>query len=281
MRVKDTILFIVFVLQIFIAAGQTNPFLLMDSTKAFKDGETLNYYASYSNKVLSMNMADAELRVNSDSINGGKCLKITASGTTRAFYSVFFSVNDIYTSYLDPETLRPLKATSNQREGGYKYESDFSFNWNSNTVYTVGHNIKRDWYYKKTLELGPFSYDGLTLFYNLRAADFSQIKSVGDSFDVSLVLEDTVRTLHLKFLGRENQKASKKLGSFRTLKFSCVFATSTDTSFQDGTEFFVWITDDKNKVPVYLESPLQVGKIYVTLSGYSNLANPVTSKTTM
>lgn len=260
------------------ALPQVNPYLNRDNKPAFRDGEVITYAVSYSSKVFSMNVADVEMRTTREHVDGHDCYVINAAGSTRPFYSVFFTLSDVYTSYLDARTLKPYRATSNQKEGGYMYETDFRFDWNQRKANTMGHNIKKDRYYRHSLSLGEFSYDGLSLFYNLRSVDISQAKKVGDLFASSLVLEDTVRTIYLKYLGREKMKASRKLGTFNTLKFSCVFATSTDDAFQDGTEFFVWITDDQNKIPVYLESPIRVGKVYATLSGYKGLANPVTSK---
>ncbi len=39
----------------------------------------------------------------------------------------------------------------------------------------------------------------------------------------------------------------------------------------------IWITDDENKIPVYIESPVRVGSINGYISGYKNLKYPVTS----
>lgn len=261
----------------FLVSAQVNPFVKRDNVPAFRDGEVLTYTVSYSGKIFSTSMADVEMSVHSDTIYGHRSYKIIGAGNTRPFFNLFFPLSDVYMSWIDVSTLKPYRATSNQREGGYQYETDFRFDWNGRKVSTTGHNIKRDRYYHETMQLEEFSYDALSLFYNLRMVDCSQAEKPGDRFQASLVLEDTVRTLYLKYHGKEKIRASKKLGYFNTLKFSCIFATSTDESFQDGTEFFIWITDDKNKIPVYLESPIKVGKVYATLSDYKGLANPVTS----
>lgn len=42
-------------------------------------------------------------------------------------------------------------------------------------------------------------------------------------------------------------------------------------SFEEGSEFFVWISDDGNKVPVFLESPLRVGSVRARLVEYGGL----------
>jgi len=275
---KRFLTIIIFLFPVLVHA-QINPFIKRDPSPAFREGEILNYTVSYSGKIFSTNVADVEMSVHMDTILGHSSYKIIGSGNTRPFFNLFFPLHDVYISWVDNTTLKPYRATSNQKEGGYMYETDFRFDWSKKLAATTGHNIKREKYYRKVLPLEEFSYDALSLFYNLRMVDFSQAQNPGDRFQASLVLEDTVRTLYLKYHGREKRRASKKLGYFNTLKFSCIFATSTDESFQDGTEFFIWMTDDKNKLPVYLESPIKVGKIYATLDSYSGLANPVASKT--
>ena len=70
----------------------------------------------------------------------------------------------------------------------------------------------------------------------------------------------------------------KGVGKFRTLKFVCELATSSGESFKDGSEFYLWISDDLNKIPLYLESPIRIGSVRVRLLDASNLKYPLTSK---
>ncbi|MDE7005558.1 MAG: DUF3108 domain-containing protein, partial [Alistipes sp.] len=48
-------------------------------------------------------------------------------------------------------------------------------------------------------------------------------------------------------------------------------------SFTDGTVFTIWISDDENKIPLYIESPVRVGSINAYISGYKNLKYPLES----
>ena len=61
------------------------------------------------------------------------------------------------------------------------------------------------------------------------------------------------------------------LGRVNTLKFSCQLVNDVADSFEEGSEFFVWISDDGNKVPVFLESPLRVGSVRARLVEYGGL----------
>ena len=94
---------------------------------------------------------------------------------------------------------------------------------------------------------------------------------------LEMLLEDTIRHLRYRFLGRETKKI-RSMGTFRTLKFACQIGTSEGYSFTDGTEFTVWISDDKNLIPLYIESPVRIGSVQAYISGYHGLKYPLSSK---
>ena len=67
------------------------------------------------------------------------------------------------------------------------------------------------------------------------------------------------------------------MGRFRTLKFECQLGTTEGYSFTDGTVFTIWISDDRNKIPLYIESPVRIGSIQAYISGYKGLKYPLES----
>ena len=58
------------------------------------------------------------------------------------------------------------------------------------------------------------------------------------------------------------------------------FAAKAETgeSFDDGSEFFIWISDDRNKIPIFFESPIRVGSVRAYISSYEGLRYPLESK---
>ena len=129
---------------------------------------------------------------------------------------------------------------------------------------------------EKELPLTRESMDAISLFFSLRSAEAEQFRA-GEPRTLQMVLQDTVRHLHFRFLGREEKKI-RNLGRFRTLKFDCQLGTSEGFSFTDGTVFTLWISDDENKIPLYLESPVRIGSINAYLSGYKGLKYPLKSR---
>ena len=112
-------------------------------------------------------------------------------------------------------------------------------------------------------------------FFNLRSAQAENFR-VGEPATLQMVLQDTIRHLHYRYLGRENKKI-RNMGRFRTLKFECQLGTTEGYSFTDGTIFTIWISDDDNKIPLYIESPVKIGSINAYISGYKGLKYPVSS----
>ncbi len=245
------------------------------SQQAFDVGEVLHYNVKYSAAIFSTSVASATVATSDDMIEGVPCYKIGAIAKTKPFYNMFFKLEDIYTTWIEKSTLRPLKATSVLKEGDYRARGRFDFDWNQGKVTTVGENLTRKDKRTKQMDLGPCSYDAIALFFNMRQIDTRNLVP-NKPIELSLVLEDTVRTITFKFLERDKYDLDD-IGEFNTLKFSCRFVSSTDQSFKDGDEFYVWISDDLNKIPVYIESPIRVGKVSVALETWANLKHPFSS----
>ena len=110
----------------------------------------------------------------------------------------------------------------------------------------------------------------------MRSADAASFR-VGEQRVLQMVLEDTIRHLRYRFEGREVKKI-RNMGKFNTLKFACQIGTSESFSFTDGSEFFIWLSDDENKIPLHLESPIRVGSVNAYITGYKGLKYPLTSK---
>lgn len=245
------------------------------SRVAFNAGEVLSYAVVYKASIINAEVADITFATSSAPYMGQDCFKIQVVGETRSFYNIFFHMRDIYTTWIDRTTLRPVKATSSIKEGSYKYRTAMDFDWQTLIARTEGQNLKDRHARHHKLPLESCSYDAIALFYNMRSADLSNLKP-GTGQVLKVVLEDTVRSVQFRFIGLDKRDI-EDFGEVRTLKFACQFATSTDESFKDGAEFFIWLSDDANRIPIYLESPIRVGKVYATLRNWKGLKHPFSS----
>ena len=88
--------------------------------------------------------------------------------------------------------------------------------------------------------------------------------------------ENTAYHIHdirekIRYMGKET--ISNDLGTFRCIKFHPV--VQEGRVFDADKDLTVWITDDKNRIPVCIEAKLFVGSARMDLKGYKGLANPL------
>jgi hypothetical protein len=236
---------------------------------AFAGGEELQLAISFRAKMWpNTDMGNVVMTVSEDTVHAQPAYKVEAYARTNVFRWIF-KMDDYYTTWLGKSTGLPMKSTSELSEGSYRFSSAFNYNWDSMEVQNRWRNHKRPEDSNKTISLTEGSMDGVALFYRLRSDDIHSY-TVGEPRVLELLLEDTVRRIQYTYLGPE-VKDVDGLGSLKTLKFSCQIATSEGERFDDGSVFFLWVTDDPNKVPVYLESPIRFGSVRARLTKYKNL----------
>ena len=243
----------------------------------YKPGEVLDYRASYKAKFFP-NTEVGSVRVTTveEEYEGEPMYRIVAHGKTLPAFRWVMNVDDKYTILVDREELKTRRFESDIREGNYRFWSNYVYDWPEMTVHTrwQGRRMVRDT--TKTMSLTPRSMDPVSLYFHLRSIDPATLQE-GKTEVLEMLLEDTIRHLRYRFLGRETKKI-RSMGTFRTLKFACQIGTSEGYSFTDGTEFTVWISDDKNLIPLYIESPVRIGSVQAYISGYHGLKYPLSSK---
>ena len=225
---------------------------------AFTHGEKLTYVVSYKAGI-NTDVAEVTFVTRDGWLDGTKVYQIDANGRVYPFFRWFFDLNDSYYSSLDYRTLRPLELRAEIREGKYRTSSKYTYDWDAKQVHTSFRNHKNPTATLKTMPLTEGSFDAVALFFNLRCEDAAKFRP-GEKHTLEMVLEDTIRRINYRLAGREVRNI-KGVGKFRTLKFVCELPTSSGESFKDGSEFYLWISDDLNKIPLYLESPIRIGSV--------------------
>ena len=230
---------------------------------SFKVGESITYKIMYNWNALWLSAGEVNFKVEQATFNNRSCYHVTGFGETYKSYDWFFKVRDTYESYIDQETMQPLKFIRDVNEGGYTIYNNVTFK------HSEGKAISTN----GTYSIPYCMQDVLSAIYYARNIDFSKYKP-NDTIPVSIFLDDKVWPLYIRYLGKE--KATTKLGTFNCIKFKPLLIEGT--LFSGGEKMTVWVTDDKNKVPVRVESPIVVGSIKADMIKYENLKNPMTAK---
>ena len=89
-------------------------------------------------------------------------------------------------------------------------------------------------------------------------------------------MDQEIYPLALKYLGPEENKKVKGVGRFNTQKFSPQLIAGD--VFKEGDEMKIYVSDDENKIPVLIESPVSVGSVKAVLKSYKGLKYPMTAQ---
>lgn len=233
---------------------------------AFKRGERFVFRAYYESAITGKVIAgEGILEVKQDvkEIGGRKTYRVEGTARSKGAFNWFFKVNDRFESYIDEEALIPWLFVRRTREGGYVKDDDVTFI----------HNKKIAVSRTATKPIPENVQDMISVFYWARNLDISNFKDEqSSSFD--FFLDDTTYKSKLVYKGKEN--ITTILGKFKTIKL--MPGVAKGNVFNKEHPFELWVSDDKNRIPLLAQSKIRVGKVKLELVSYSNLANPLTSK---
>lgn len=237
--------------------------------RAFAAGESLSFNVTYNWGLVWLESAHARFTVNDGNLNGKACYHFTGEGSTYSGYDWFFKVRDKFESWADTSTLRPLRFTATIHEGAKHDQHAYLFDDRNKRVFTI---ISRG---KKvaavdTVKQGRCTIDVLTAIYHARSFDFSKCLP-NDTVSMSLLIDGKVYAIYVRYLGKERY-THDVFGTYRCVKFSPLLVEGS--IFKKGEGMQVWVTDDRNRLPLYIETPIVVGSIKVSLSAYSGLRFP-------
>lgn len=238
-----------------------NDFCSMRNT-AFAANETLIFKVFYTLAGVFVGAGEVNFTTTLEKLNNKPVYHIVGDGKTYNFYDNFFKVRDKYESYIDTATLQPYKFIRNVYEGGYKKYENVTFNKTTNTA------ITNDGVFK----VPGCVQDVLSAIYYSRNIDFNRYKP-GDKIPFDLFLDKEIFNMYVRYMGKETIKT--KYGKFRAVKFKPLLIKGT--IFEGGEKMTVWVSDDKNHIPIRVESPISVGTIKVDMISYRNLRYPLTS----
>jgi len=228
---------------------------------AFKEGEVLTYRLHYG--VMDAGVAVLEVKPSIMEVAGRKVYHIVGNGYSKGTFDWFFKVRDRYETFIDKDAMVPWMFVRRVDEGGYKFSQDYTFNHYTKKV-DVGGGEK--------IDVPQGVQDMLSSFYAARNLDFTNAKE-GDVYTIKSFVDKELWPMNIRYVGKETIEC--ELGTFKCLKFRPI--VQKGRIFKNEEDLNVWITDDKNHVPLRAQAKILIGSIKLDIIGASNLAN-ATSK---
>lgn len=231
--------------------------LPVQENNAFKAGEILSYRLHYG--IIDAGVAVLEVKPEIMNVSGRNVYHIVGNGYSKGSFDWFFKVRDRYETFIDKDALLPWMFVRRVNEGGYIINQDYKFNHYTNKV-DVGNGEKVD--------IPPGTQDMISAFYAARNLDFSNAKE-GDVFTVNSIVDKELWPLKMRYVGKETITCD--IGKFKCIKFRPI--VQKGRIFKHEEDLNVWITDDKNHVPIRAEAKLLIGSVRLDITGTKNLAN--------
>lgn len=229
------------------------------NNNAFKRGELLTFRMHYG--IIEAGVATLGITEEEKEVAGRKTFHVIGLGESRGTFDFFYKVRDRYETYIDDQSIVPWIFLRHVNEGGYKIDQSYVFNHYSEKV-NVGNN--------EMYNIEPNMQDMLSAFYSARNLDLGGANP-GETYAINCFMDKEVWPLKVKFIGRET--ITTDLGTFKCLKYRPV--VQKGRVFKHEEDLNIWITDDKNHIPILGQADILIGSIKAELKSFKGLANPV------
>lgn len=244
-----------------------------DVNKAFHHGEVVNYHAYYNWGFLWLNAGCVSFTVDSASYKGKPAYHMKAYGSTYKSYDKLYRVRDTFEVYADTLFIEPFafKRVTNEgnKHASYLYRFEHEKRSVNAKIQKQGEDLKL-----LTFPWKECSFDILTMVYKARNIDFSQYV-VDEKIPIKMVVDGEIHDIYIRYLGKEVIK-NRDGRKFNCLKFSPLLVEGT--IFESGEDMTVWVTNDKNRIPIIVEAKILIGSVKAVFVGAEGLRHTMTAE---
>jgi hypothetical protein len=226
-------------------------------------GEELMYSLNYG----FIKGGEANILVKDTLLNGQRVHHVIARGKTVGLADAIYKVRDRYESFIHPETDLPVKSVRSIREGSYRYYNEVEFERQHVDSAKIISQKSGDHWVPENIQ------DILSAFYFARKYKFNDNLREGEMIEIMTYFSDELFPLRIRYKGIETIDTS--LGKLECYKF--VPVTEVGRAFKNEDDMQVWISRDKNRVPVRIRFQLRVGAFTCNLEQFRGLQNPFSS----
>ncbi len=261
-KISATLLATVSLLMCLAFVMPPNQLLDGDRKNTYKAGEWLKFRVHYG----LLTGGYATIAIEDDMYNGKEVHHIKGFGETTGIVGLAFGVEDYYESWVDKKTDLPYKFLRKINEGGHKKNRIVEFDQKNNTALVK--DLRRD---KETvLKTEPNIQDMVSAMYYLRNNLKTSKLRAGDEIDLTMFFDGENFPFKMKFIEKEAIKT--KFGTIKTLVFKPL--VQSGRVFKEKESLTIWVSDDKNKIPVRIQADIAVGSLKADLDAYRGLKYP-------
>lgn len=220
-------------------------------------GEKLVFSASYNMSGILTDIAEVKMETSKVKTSKSTLMRLKCSAATYKKWDNFFKIRDLYESYVNPKTLTPYLYKRDISEGGYYKFMQYKYNHKTKLVKSLKRKKRKDgstWDENKNVKINASTKDIVSTLYYIRSLDIHKA-SPGDQQNFTVLFDNEETTITLKYIGKE--KISTNIGSKECYKL--VISIKGSDVLKGTNSNLLWLTADKNKIPVYAKFKIPVG----------------------
>ena len=236
-----------------------NKRFVSNSIDSFKTGEWLQFRVHYG----FFNASEIEIKLERKKIDSVNVFHAEGYGRSTGLLRLFFKVEDYYESYFRESNGLPIWFIRDIYEGGYTKNLEMFFNHDLNTVKL---NDKKN---NKILnfDINSNAQDLISAFYYLRNFYNTDNLEIGEEININMFFDAENYLFKLRFLGYDF--LNTKFGKVECMRFRPY--VQSGRVFKEQESVTLWISNDKNKIPVKMKADLKIGAIECDLENFKNL----------
>jgi|TARA_R100000027_G_C2233724_1_gene89925 hypothetical protein len=239
----------------------------LEQSTAYKAGEEIWYDVKYNWGVIWVDAGEVMFAVEDAKWEGYDAHWFKGYGRSMPKWDWVYKVRDTFDAIGTQEQLKPLYFHRNTSEGSYKVNNKYWFDKEKETIKAEVYNSDDEEKIKKNVPYDDCIWDVLSAIYYARNLDFTSYSSE-EKIPFNLIVDGKVHNLYVRYLGKEQlEMPDEKV--YNTIKFSALLVEGT--IFDGGEDMTVWVTDDKNKIPLKVQAKIQVGWVKAFLKSTKGL----------
>ncbi len=224
---------------------------------SFQPGENIQYNVSFTLGFISVKAAQANLITSSAQYEGKDALKLElAAKTIKAFKS--FNIRDTLRAVVDANTLETYYAQQQTHEDDYYSSTQTQFSRNNGKLTASVKKYKRSGLVRDTvMTFSKKYYDVISILYNIRNVNIDKL-TVNKKYPMPFLFAFEPYDLYWRYAGKE--KVTLKNGE----TYNCIKICPNmveGSLFGKGEVMTIYMTDDENHIPIYIEAKLKIGSI--------------------
>ena len=262
----NRLLTFIFLLSSFLIEAQK---LCSSKIAPFQNGEQIIYNIDYKMGKSWVSAGKARFIVKDSTFKNKPCYYIEGKGRSLQSYDWFFKVRDKYASFISISNLKPYYFQRRVREGDFTLDYDYEFNFKKLNAYVIEKRKSSKKY--DTININPCSFDIMTAVYLSRAINFKELVP-NDSVNLDILLDKELFNLAIEY------KGEKDITTQNDQKINCIhfqIKLIEGTIFKGNEKMDVFVSNDGNKIPVFVEAEIIVGSIRAYANSIKGTKTPI------